>query len=178
MRKLRDPLAPCTPAAGRPRARKPGLVSWLRTHVSPALVQLGFAEVPVETGLRGWALRFIRSQGIATVQVEFLRNAKFSASQPDRGSEFWLTIRFVEPPLRFENHWYLLTPEEREEFRSIQNRVLSAMGAVTRDRPYPSNVEVLMRYRDESDIALWSGFLSQHLSSVVQRFLAGPRGAA
>ena len=165
----------------------------LRRELGRPLTVLGFQEVPPNPARQTWMLEFARDPArAAPLRLWFQRDVK--AFDVDiRGSRFTLEFGRSMSLRDRERFFPLLTPEEREEVRRIQNGgiqrlppprspflrwlagLLARVGIVEEWRqpvtePYPPDEDVWMRYRDEQDVQAWAGFAARLLPSLIQRF--------
>jgi hypothetical protein len=172
--------------------KRPQLVALLRRDLGAALSRAGLEEAERDRGSRTWMLEYRRSAPAhPPLLVWFQRDVK-SHHVDLLGSRFTLELG-RSPRLRDRERFFrLLTPAEREEVRTLQNRVIerlprsdgSLLGALSalifgpawpdrRERiatPFPPDEDVWLRYRDEEDVVAWTGFLARLLEDLIRRF--------
>jgi hypothetical protein len=172
--------------------KRPQLFALLRRDLGAALSRAGLEEAAPDRRTGSWMLQYERSApGNSPLRAWFQRDVK-SHHVDLLGSSF--TLEFARSPrLRDRERFFrLLTAAEREEVRTLQNRVIerlprsdgSFLGAVLasifgpgwpdkRERitaPFPPDEDVWLRYRDEEDVVAWTGFLARVLEDLVRRF--------
>jgi hypothetical protein len=176
-------------------AKRVSLFKVLRRDLGPQLEADGFAEVPQDASSRNCMLMYFRDASRGTsLGFWFQRNVK-SAWVDALGSSFTVEFfRSLEDPYEMDERervYHLLTGQELEEMRELQNRMIRRLPpiesilkpwevqmfgqSIERDRqletePFHPGHEEWMRYRDEEDIQTWTSFLGRILPSLVERF--------
>ncbi len=157
--------------------------------LDPLVAPLGFKAV---AGVRsGWVGR----QGDTTITFDLFFSKWNYGGLPD---PYEFTIDFVvatDGPIGGDRLFHLLSEEQREEHRQIQNLVIAKIPldeeALSRlppewqaDRlaavgprfaPYPPNLDIWCRYLDATDVRRWMGFIGRVLPSLLDRLAAAIR---
>jgi hypothetical protein len=158
--------------------------------VSRTLVDLGFR--PTRSGRPGW-LGELDGEAVGL----YLQFSKWNHRASDDGYEFTVDVEVTgDRPIAGARLFELLTDEEREAHRQLQNLVIAKLPfddeAVSRlpplwqaDRlvrvtprfvPYRSGVDVWFRYLDEQDVRRWMEFIRQVLPGALRRLFV-PAGS-
>jgi hypothetical protein len=175
-------------------AKRVSLFKLLRRELGPGIAAEGFTEVPQEKSEQTHILLFFREPSNGkSLGFWFQRNVK--AYDVDvLGSSFNLEFfRSIANPYDLdtrERAYFLLTPPEREEMRTLQNdmikrlpplesgfKPLTTLGGERLEAarqvittPFNPLHDVWMRYRDEEDVVAWTGFIGRILGSLIDRF--------
>ncbi len=154
--------------------------------LTPALAEGGFRRAS-RMGGAAW----VRQQGAELLLLSFQSSMANGPGAP--GSRFTVEIAIGTHMARFAGRrrqrvWWLLTPDERETVRHLENAVKAKLPppdpAIARphagpyldhwrprDTPYPANVDVWFCYWDEADVHALMVFLGDVLPRVAERFL-------
>lgn len=178
------------------KAKRVSLFKVLRRELGQQLAANGFGEVHQDASSRSYILLYFREESQASrFGFWFQRNVK-SLYVDALGSSFTLEFfRRLEDPFKVdggrERFYFLLTPAEHEEMRTIQNNVIKRLpplegfvapwemesfGALLEqqrqviEKPFNPLHEVWMRYRDEPDILTWTAFIARLLPTLWERF--------
>ena len=178
-------------------AKRVSLFKVLRRELGPRLAAEGFVEVPQNAACRSYILLYFREQSHgSSFGFWFQRNVK-SLYIDALGSSFTVEFfRSLENPFNGgggrERAYFLLTPDELEEMRTLQNNVIkrlptlegilapwtesfAASAEEQRElikKPFNPRHDVWMRYRDEADVLNWTPFIGRLLPTLGERFQA------
>jgi hypothetical protein len=180
----------------RSMAKRVQFFKWLRTELGPLLEAAGFAEVRDDSSAASHILYFERPtapggklglwfQGDVKAGYVEIYGTSFTVEfyrSSDRRNPDW--IMKLKPQDR-KRIFYLLSDEQREEMREIQNQMIRRLPTEAKgygsDRLHKKLRELVtepfnplhdrwMRYRDEQDLLAWTAFLRRVLPDVIPRF--------
>lgn len=178
-------------------AKRISLFKVLRRELGRQFTAEGYAEVPQDASSRNYILCYFKKRPHGRSHGFWFQRDVKSLFVEALGSSFTLEFfRSLANPCDLnsrERAYFLLTPPELEEMRSLQNNVIKRLPALESlftpcevgdfgslaesrrqviEEPFNPLHEVWMRYRDEADILTWTSFVGRLLPALAERFEA------